>query len=355
MEEDAPDTCIMDLVFLRRMVQAEKAGEALLDLIDDEKILDEILLMLVAECNFPLPTPSFLMLRTPTNGSNRRATSQLQAHWGSARRIAQAIGETDELCRDGSSFREAYAGCAACVQREGRSNSSAIGETYSQLAEFLAHCDLSPFLTTAIVTLTHNQPQVITYTARPTLRTDDDSDGGGQSIGDGGPPPWISECFYHRQISTSLSPFCLDFFDLDRTSSATPASTTIQSSSIGTGTASPPQTTFFTSPITTSFRGEAPTPSAGLTAADNDNAGGNAWIAGPAVGSLAGLALVFGGVFLLYRRRRRVRRAHAAELGSEERAIKDRLETAYEIEGSLPVELVAEKPANEAPAKELVS
>jgi hypothetical protein len=89
-----------------------------------------------------------------------------------------------------------------------------------------------------------------------------------------------------------------------------------------------------------------------------------AWIAGPVVGSAAGLVLIFASGLFLVRRRRRRKSAAAdstfekAQLHGQSIARKPVVEKGsnniYEMMGSVPgAEEAVEKPANEPPAWEL--
>ena len=83
-----------------------------------------------------------------------------------------------------------------------------------------------------------------------------------------------------------------------------------------------------------------------------ENTTNKAWIAGPVIGAVVGLALILGIIFLL-RRRKQGPLAAALEPEAEKVPKELQAETIHEMEGSSPIDLFVEKPANEFPAKEL--
>ncbi|KAI9162917.1 hypothetical protein HJFPF1_04512 [Paramyrothecium foliicola] len=305
---------------------------------------------------------------------SKEANSTCSDKCDAAYKEAQSVGKTEDLCKDGSDFRQVYAGCAACIQDNGGSDDG-VTEVMPELAPFLAQCSLDVVTSTMTMVMTDGQVSTLVFVVAPTAPVDEDQRGPPWGTGTPpwgtGPPPWATgragqfkcpgedgdDVSIPVEYRSYLPPWCEARWDDDGTASATsvkaPATTTPDSSNSVEQTPSR-RTTFSTATITNSLiQTPLPTNSDASSVPGSGNSADRAWIAGPAVGSLAGLALIFGFVFFLWRRRRRSGMTNPTELDSDEVASKTRPDTLYEMEGSTPIELYAEKPANEAPAKEL--
>ncbi|QYT05213.1 hypothetical protein H0G86_012107 [Trichoderma simmonsii] len=165
--------------------------------------------------------------------------------------IAQAQGLKSQLCAPNSAFMEALDSCSACIKTQGPNPRGGIS-SISQLLPALEFCHLLSY-STLKYTSTNGQIATIVYllpTNNAATKTSSSS----------------------RTITTSK-----------KTSRAT----------------TPSRTSTLAIPTSLAPQNAASSPSVSATPPSH------AWIAGPIVGSIVGLAIVFGVLFYLWRRRYR--------------------------------------------------
>jgi hypothetical protein len=290
--------------------------------------------------------------------------------------------DRERLCENGSEFREAYGGCIDCVKESAAQAGVAVSQLIPSLAPVVSQC--SDSAVTSTLTIVKPDGDVSTmvflvYESSSSATSDGESRPPGVTQAPGGPggrpglpwvtwtgtpfwgrgpPPWITgsvpwgagpppwltlatltgapEC---PPTTVSMFPDTASFMSQWCTgpwaaAQITPAPST---SSASTSTSAPT-----TTPPTDGFESEP------------SNSSDTAWIAGPVIGSVFGLAVILGMLFFWRRRRRSQAAAHASsELDAEKPPAEMSHQVAYEMEGSSPIDLYVEKPANEYPGKEL--
>ncbi|KAH7312710.1 hypothetical protein B0I35DRAFT_437568 [Stachybotrys elegans] len=254
------------------------------------------------------------------NGPPPAVFRQCYNSCNAASMAGNSIGTTEELCEDGSTFLDIYAVCANCIQDF---DVSPLLNVLPGLSEYLEHCEIPMSYTTMTVSQTTGSPATMVFVLD----------------------------------APTEPPSSLAFPTSDSPSSTNSIAPTLASS----GSAGPATTT------------SDPANQGGDTG-QNSNAGSQAWIAGPVIGSLAGLAMILGILFWVWRRRQR--RQEDDESPAEERKQPEKPTIGqmdypaspatpaselpatnmdvHEMEGSTPYRFsqYIEKPANEPAAPE---
>ncbi|KAI9148109.1 hypothetical protein HJFPF1_11932 [Paramyrothecium foliicola] len=219
-------------------------------------------------------------------------------------RIAHVVGDTEELCEDALYFRDAWEQCAQCLEANSLIE-QATKDYIPQIIPLLARCGLEVVLATTVVTLANGTPTSIVLI-------------------------------------------------MDATTTPLPRNVTMTSSTNLRASTVP----IVNTPIRTPAGSQTTVPP------EDDDSRGQAWIAGPAVGTVAAVALILVGVWLLFRRRKHQTIQHdempheKAQLHSdclprpEKPVLELHPETIQELEGSTTFLNHAEKPANEPAAPE---
>ncbi|ETS79704.1 hypothetical protein PFICI_09557 [Pestalotiopsis fici W106-1] len=232
---------------------------------------------------------------------------------------AQSVGKTTKLCEEGSAFRTAYDQCVACLvtSTDDDNATSYISTSFQQYFDFCNFTDTSG-VTTVV--------QRITAVANITVA--------GQAV-----------------------PFTTITADVTISLTGT-ASVTTSDAGEGAVPLTATNSTVSASPTITTDSNLIPSAEP-TTSAEHDSSS-KAWMAGPIVGSVSGIAIIALIIFLLYRRRTAKRTPHSDDFADKPQLHSDCVPRPLpeELDAGMRHELPGDEPRdqnaliNELPAKE---
>ncbi|KAF7536429.1 hypothetical protein G7054_g4578 [Neopestalotiopsis clavispora] len=174
---------------------------------------------------------------------------------------AQSVGKSPALCEEGSAFQQSIQECLGCIQVNNPNSTDGSSYVSNAFQQYITYCNIS------------NTVQRVTATISLTAA-------GGQVV------PW-----------TTITADITITGGVNATGASTSTPNTISTSTLLTSANS----TVLGSPTSASNSNLIPT--AEPTESANPGSGSKAWMAGPVVGSIAGVLVLAIGAFLWYRRR----------------------------------------------------